>query len=298
MRQKGFLTGPEIKPMDPEYEKLQRKNVLKQYQDQILEKKEALKALEDRRTTIETEIALAFADRLAIVEAREKAAFERENKTNGDRGILISDMEAFYLDVQSKENSLAERRAEIARLIEKNERVLAQVNLRTGDIDNGLKNVDAFQQRLQKFEDDLNVRKAAIDREYAGLETRKGEITAEHSSLLELRNAVSVEKETLSLSRLANEKQLTDMAALRDRLKEIKKETDEKLEALRIERAENDRVYRANLDTAKQFKSRQKELDELDAKLKTWEADLTNIKTDLETREERVKNLEKKSTGK
>ena len=299
MRNRSAFTQPTVSnPMDPEYVKLQRKEVLKQYQDQILAKKAELKAIEDRRTGLEAEISIAFADRLALVESKEKASSERENKTNAERGAFIANREAYELDAASREKKIQDRRDEVLRLIEKNERVLSQINLRTGAIDQDQKTAQDLTARLNAFEEELNQRQASLEKDASLLETKKGEVTAENSSLLELRNAVSIEKETLAVSRLANEKQLTDMAGLRDRLKQIKKETDETLEVLRIERAENDRVYKANVDMAKQFKSRQKELDDLDAKLRTWEADLTNTKNDLDTREERVKNLEKKISPK
>jgi hypothetical protein len=301
MKINGFAKAEPVNPMDPEYVKLQRADVIKKYQDEVAALKLQVEELEAKKKALASEIMGAFSAERAKIEELEMIARARKESADQEVSVIRGLREKFESEKKSVEYDFSVREKEIEANIQRNRNMLDAINaahekeralaLKNAEELKSMKDERAEleamilklgQDRINLEADQLIVKNAQADQA-----RREEEINLKMKLLSDETAVINREKEALANMRLEIEaKDAVAQEAGRSAdisiatLKELKAKTDEETLSLRAERQKLSEWER-----------------QLTIREKAFNNDSAVRKRDLDDRESRIKSLESKLGG-
>ena len=247
----GFLSGIKAKLTQPQHEFGQRERVFKQYQEKISILEDKINDLERNKACLETDLTIAFRERLALVESREEASKELEKNVSLKKIAIDQEVEEHSRQVSRAQQDYLLRLDEIRAERHKNESILKAIQDRQGTMDANIKRVDDYGARIAAREEICNQRDRAFEEKKNALDHRIGQLKAEDSRLEVTRKEIQAEMGVLSLSRQTNETKIQELMGILSRLGELRNQIRSDRENLRIEKEENRRLIALAKSTKK-----------------------------------------------
>ena len=289
----GFKSAGRTNPLSADYEQLQRAEVVKKYQQEVLDLQSKIAVLKAQVASLETTLVNAFSDRLKIVEQKETRANGLSADAERDRVALIQEKKDFEATkaVQKVEN--AKELSDIKVKIEASEVLLGLLRDETANRDSQEKRVNEYGARTEALEQQLSARKIILDGREKNIDEKISGIAGDIEKLNASRKAMREEEDVLSVSRSVNKNQMIEMADLHRRLDASKLASEEASEKLKTEIEQNKVLGQSLVEIANGNKEKEKRNIEKENELNIMEKDLKQKRMDLEEREARIKNLEK-----
>lgn len=297
MKNNGFAKAEPVNTMDPEYVKLQRAEVLKQYQDRVIELKNEIQGLEERKDALERDLKQAFIAERSKVEELERLAREKKEAASQEVSIVRDLRTLFEAEKKQMEEALAVREKDIQDKLEQNRAMLDAINI-AHDKERGLALKNAEEAKaLKDTSAELEKRILALGQDRIALEA--DQLIVKNTQADQKRMAEILADKMAEITALTDacamsaEKVKTRMAEVEAQYavaKEARAVADEAIKRLSIIKAENDALTAQN-------KAERQAIEERDRQVSIKERAFNNEyavkKRELEDRENRIKTLEK-----
>lgn len=299
MKGHGFARSENQNPMDPEYVKLQRAEVIKKYQDKVLALKSEINELQESKAILDSNLKNAFIAERSNVEELERKARERKEAADQEASIVRGLREDFEAEKKQTEEALAVREKDVQEKLEQNRNMLDAINAahdreRTLALKNAeeAKAIEATKAELQNRILVLSQDRLSLEAEQlilrnaqAGQKSMNDVLAAKQLEISEMREAVQRASDEVEKRSSEVEAQLAvaqeagreaDQAILT--LKELKAKTDADSVAVKLERQKLSEWERQLTIREKAFNNesaiRKRDLDDRESRIKSLEAKL------------------------
>lgn len=288
--------------LDPEYVKLQRKEILEKYSEKILELKNEISELELKKADLENYLKSAFKDRLELVESRERAQKQSEKETSLGASALIESKERFSAEKEAASNIHESRLSELRAETRKSESILSSARAESLKIEELKKKVDDYGKRVADQEA-LNIKELErLKAEKDALSEERGRIQALRDSIEPMIQSVESQKQVLSIRQNSANQEIQELNSSREALKEERIKNQESIQDLKALKLSTEQVLKTNNDVLSDIKIREQAIKENENKFKVWEqsskAEISIKSRELDEREARIKKLESQVGGK
>ena len=295
MKKNGFQSGPQS-TLNSDYVKEQRAEVVKKHHDQVLAIKKEIAVLENKKASIEADLAVAFKDRLALVESRE-SAIKTSDKELTDKTIATNSAKEVLERAQAEfETSTENRLNEIRAETRKNESLLSALSEQKAAFEAIEQKNKESEVVLAAREKDLQSQESLLAHREADIESEIGKLQAIKSSIDPTLAEINSKRQALSVQQQSVNADINFLNGLLEAVKNEKALNESILSELKTEKQNASKAVKENLDILRDIKSREVLIKENENKVKVWEqsskADISNKTRELDEREARIKKLE------
>lgn len=298
----GFAKATDSSSLDPEYVKLQRKEVIEEYSKKVSGLKEEISVLESKKASLEADLALAFNSRQALIESNEKVLKVKEGELSSMsinlRHKAVALDERQEADLKAHQIRLSELQAETA----KSESILTSVRAESEKLENSKNKLTKQLLDVSSQEANINTKESRLQEEKDKISEERGKLEALKSSLEAIQKDIDSQKQVLALRQTSANQEISQLSELRESLEKDRLLNETSLKELEIQNDKNSVDLALNKEILADIKRREQALKENENKFRVWEQssknDLSARTRELDERESRIKKLESSIGGK